>query len=145
VELPDEAPWYRLIDHTGDLAILVRARSLPGLYDACTRALFDVILDVRTVEPRETIVVRVEGAVDGEDLLVRYLSELLFLHDARSWLFCRARAVVLGTDHLEIEVAGEPFDAERHAIERQVKAVTYHHLLLAESRDGFTARLVLDL
>jgi SHS2 domain-containing protein len=140
-----EAPWYRLIDHTGDIALLVRAATLPELYDACTRALFDVILDVRTVEPRETVPVRVSGAVDSEDLLVRYLSELLFLHDARSWLFCRARAIVLSPGRLEAEVVGEPFDPGRHAIERQVKAVTYHHLLLAEARDGWTARLVLDL
>jgi SHS2 domain-containing protein len=136
---------YRLIDHTGDLALLVRAPTLHDLYDVCTRALFDVILDVRTVEARQSHPIRIDGAADAEDLLVRYLSELVFLHDSRGWLFRGARVDVIERDHLEAEAAGEMFDPARHRIERQVKAVTYHHLLLAEDRDGWTSRLVLDL
>ena len=140
-----ESPWYRLLDHTGDMALLVRAPTLEALYDAATRAFFDVMLDVRTVEPKQSIPVRVNGAVDAEDLLVRYLSELLFLHDARGWLFCGASILKLARDQVVAEVKGELFDPARHFIERQVKAVTYHHLLLSEDRDGWTARCVLDL
>ncbi len=140
-----EAPWYKLLDHTGDIAILVRAPSLEQLYSAATRALFDVIGDVVRVEPRQAVPVKVTGAVDREDLLVRFLGELLFLHDARDWLFREAKILTLTDDTVEAEALGEPFDAERHVIERQVKAVTYHHLLLSEDRDGWSARLVLDL
>ncbi|MBZ5640470.1 MAG: archease [Acidobacteriia bacterium] len=140
-----EVPWYRLIDHTGDLAMLVRAATLGELYDAAARALFDVILDVRTVEPRERLEVGVEGAADAEDLLVRFLSELLFLHDSRGWLFRGAEVHDLSTDRLRATAIGEPFDPARHAIVREVKAVTYHHLLLSEDADGWSARLVLDL
>jgi SHS2 domain-containing protein len=140
-----EAPWYRLLDHTGDLALVVRAADLPRLFDAATRALFDVILDVRKVEPKDTVRVEIEGAVDREDLLVRFLSELLFLHDAQGWLFCGARIRSIADTGLRAEAVGERFDPGRHAIERQVKAVTYHELLLSEDRDGWSARLVLDL
>ena len=140
-----EVPWYRLIDHTGDIAMLVRAATLPALYGAAARALFDVILDVRTVEPRERLDVGVDGAVDAEDLLVRFLSELLFLHDSRGWLFRGAEILELGSDRLRASAIGEPFDPARHAIQREVKAVTYHHLLLSEDAEGWSARLVLDL
>jgi SHS2 domain-containing protein len=139
------APWYQFLDHTGDIAILARAPTHEGLYSVATRALFDVIADVIHVEPRETVPVRVTGAVDREDLFVRFLSELLFLHDARGWLFRDATVHTLTDDTVEAEAVGEPFDPERHVIEREVKAVTYHHLLLSEDRDGWSVRLVLDL
>lgn len=140
-----ETPWYRLLDHTGDMAILVRARTREGLYDAATRAFFDLMLDVRTVKGCEKVPIRVKGAVDPEDLLVRYLSELLYLHDADGWLFRGARVAALTDTELEAEADGERFDATRHVIERQVKAVTYHHLLLSQDRDGWSARVVVDL
>jgi SHS2 domain-containing protein len=140
-----DAPWYRLLDHTGDIAILVGAPTLGGIYDAATRALFDVILDVRTVEPRERVEVRVAGAVDAEDLFVRYLSELLFLHDTAGRVFCGAEVLGLGAGAMAAVALGETIDPARHAIQREVKAVTYHHLLLSEDREGWSARVVLDL
>jgi SHS2 domain-containing protein len=140
-----ESPWYRVMDHAGDIAILVRAATMPELFGAATRALFDVILDVRTVETKEEVPVRIDEAVDDEDLLVRYLSEVLFLHDARGWLFNGARIKNVGQGIVEAHALGESFDDSRHRIERQVKAVTYHHLMVSRDRDGWTARFVLDL
>jgi SHS2 domain-containing protein len=139
------APWYEFLDHTGDMGILARAPTHEALYSVATRALFDVIADVTHIEPRETVPVRATGAVDREDLVVRFLSELLFLHDARGWLFCDATVRTLTDETVEADAMGEPFDPERHAIERQVKAITYHHLLLSEDRDGWSLRVVLDL
>ncbi len=140
-----EAPWYRLLDHTGDLGFVVRAASLPGLYDAAVRALFDCILDVRTVRPARRRRVEIADAADREDLLVRFLSELVFLHDARDWLFRGAEVETIEDTRVLARAVGERFDPARHVVERQVKAVTYHHLLLSEDRDGWSARVVLDL
>ncbi len=140
-----ESSWYRILDHTADISVLVRAPTLNDLYDAATRALFDVILDVRTIEPRESVRVEVADAADSEDLIVRYLSEVLFLHDARDWVFRGASVEELQDRRVVAHPVGERFDAARHRIERQVKAVTYHNLLLSQDRDGWTARFVLDL
>ncbi len=139
------SPWYRLLDHTGDVALLVRAPTLEGIYDGAARALFEVIVDVRTVGATDSVPVEVERAVDAEALLVRFLSELLFLHDARGWLFRGFDARSLSAEAVRGEASGERFDPHRHRILRQVKAVTYHHLLLSRDADGWSARLVLDL
>ena len=136
---------WRLLDHTGDMAVLVRARTLRGLFDGAARALFGVILDLESVEERTEVVVRVEGAVDAEDLLVRFLSELLFLHDARGWLFHRVRIEELETNRVTCVALGEAYDPRRHRVARQVKAVTYHGLRLLEGEGGWSARVVLDL
>ncbi len=89
--------------------------------------------------------VEIGEAVDREDLLVRFLGELLFLHDAKDWVFSGARVASLSRIALRGEALGERFDPARHRIARQVKAVTYHHLLLSEDRGGWSARVVLDL
>jgi SHS2 domain-containing protein len=143
--VPDSTGRYELIDHTGDIAILVRAPTLPSLYDTAARALFDVILDVATVEPKLRCPVSIGDAADAEDLLVRFLSELLFLHDARGWLFAGFDTSAIASTRIEGEALGEMFDPVRHAVRRQVKAVTYHYLLLSQDAEGWSARLVLDL
>lgn len=143
--MSEDVPRYQVLDHTGDFAILVRGDTLPELYDAATYALFDVILDVRGVEARESVPLRIEGAADEEDLLVRYLSELLFLHDARHWVFRGARVRAIGQGSVDADVLGERFDPARHSVRRQIKAVTYHALLVSEDAQGWSARVVLDL
>jgi SHS2 domain-containing protein len=44
-------------------------------------------------------------------------------------------------------IAGEPMDAERHILDHEVKAVTYHGLTLQAGRDGkgLVAELILDI
>lgn len=136
---------HELIEHTGDIGFRVQAPALESLYDAATEALFDVILDVESVAAREPVDVAVSGASDPPDLLVRFLSELLFLHDARDWLFRRFETDSVSAQSIAGRAYGERFDPKRHVILRQVKAVTYHHLRLAQTAAGYEARVVLDL
>lgn len=140
-----ESPWFRLLDHTGDMAVLVRAATLEQLYDVLTRAFFEVMLDTRAVRAQAEVPVSIEDAVDAEDLVVCWLSELLFLHDARGWVFRGARVSEVDATSIRAVALGERFDPGRHRIDRQVKAVTHHHLLLSQDREGWSARCVLDL
>lgn len=140
----NEAGW-EILDHTGDIALRVFAPDLEGLFTAAVPALFDVIVDVRTVEPRDRSPVAIDGAVDEADLLVRFLSELLYRHDAEGRLFRDARIVRMEPTRLAAEAIGEAFDPARHAIAREVKAVTYHGLALTRTPRGVEARIVLDL
>jgi SHS2 domain-containing protein len=139
-------PGYRLVDHTGDLALEIWAPDLEGLHDAAARALFESILDLASVLPADRVVLRVAEAADPADRLVRFLSELLFLHETQDWLFCGAQVLELSDTALVAEGIGERFDSSRHRIERQVKAVTYHRLRLERVEGGlWRASVVLDL
>ncbi len=136
---------HELLDHTGDIGFRVRAGSREALFAGAVRALFDVIVDVETVEARQAVPVSVTGGLDDADGLVRFLSEILFLHDARGWLFRGARSVSLGPSTIEAVAEGEPFDPARHAILRQVKAVTYHRAQVRREGETWVAEIVLDL
>lgn len=141
---PGEA-GHRLVDHTGDMALLVWAPTLSALFDEATRALFGVILDVGSVRPAHALPISIAGAADRDDLLVRFLSELHFLHDARGWLFRELRVRTIDEHSIEGDALGERMDPARHVILRQVKAVTYHALAVREENGGWRASVVLDL
>jgi SHS2 domain-containing protein len=69
---------YQPLSHTGDLGMLVYGRDLPELFAHAAWAMFDLMSDATTMRPQQTVTVSVE-ATDLEDLLVRWLNELLYL------------------------------------------------------------------
>jgi SHS2 domain-containing protein len=124
----------------------VHAATRNELHDEAVKALFEVILDdLGSVRPRRRTAIEVVDAEDPGDLLVRFLSEFLYLHDAHGWLFSGAEVHRVDDHEIVAEGIGEVFDPSRHRIARQVKAVTYHGLSVGQDGSGWSARIVLDL
>ena len=71
----------RVLDHTADYMVEVSAPTLSELLAEAALALFETVGDVKTVRPRDEVSVSVEAA-DREELLVTWLTELLFLHES---------------------------------------------------------------
>ena len=85
------------------------------------------------------------SAVDLEDLLVRWLSELLYLYDTQRLLCCTFHCTLLEPTHLTATVAGESLDPERHPIDTEIKAVTYHQIAVEQVEGRWQARVIFDL
>jgi SHS2 domain-containing protein len=132
------------LDHTGDLGILVRAATQEELFERAAAAMFCLVGDTGTVGETLVETVRVE-AEDRETLLVAWLSELLYRHVVRGRLYRYFEVRALGETHLEGRVRGEPLDELRHEVETELKAVTYHGLLVSEDREGWSARVIFDV
>ncbi|MFQ5877820.1 MAG: archease [Acidobacteriota bacterium] len=137
---------YELFEHTADIGALVRAATLPRLFENASRALFDLMCDRRRVRPRRRLRVGVEGT-GLEDLLVCWLNQLLYLHETGPWLFARAEVTRVDATRCRARgaVLGEPFDRSRHVLIREVKAVTYHQVRLVRGRSAWRVRLVFDV
>ena len=135
---------HLVLDHTGDYMVEVSARSLPELFGEAALALFETITDVTTVRPRERVRVSVQAA-DTEELLVTWLTELLFLYESERWLLCRFEPRFPDDHHVEADAWGEKLDPDRHPIDREVKAVTYHRMALVREGDLIKTRIVFDL
>ncbi len=126
---------YRFVDHTADMMVEVTAPDRAGLYSDAARSLFAILTDLDGIEPRESRQLRIEA--DGwEQLLVTWLTELLFLYETELWLFSRFEILELEPNVLEAVAWGERLDPERHPIEREVKAVTYHRLGVVRRRQN---------
>jgi SHS2 domain-containing protein len=135
---------YEPLSHTGDLGMAVYGRDVPELFAHAAWAMFDLMSDATSIQPQQTIPVHVEGT-DLEDLLVRWLSELLYLYDTQRFLCCAATFTVLEPTRLTAAVRGETFDAARHPIDTEIKAVTYHQLAITQYAGRWQARVIFDL
>src|SRR5262245_59050417 len=106
--------------------------------------MFDLINYATTIRPRHTVTLSL-SATDVEDLLVRWLSELLYLYDTQRLLCCSFTFATLEPTHLTATVAGEPLDPERHPIDTEIKAVTYHQIAVEQVAGHWQACVILDL
>ena len=133
-----------MLDHTADYMVEVSASSLSELFGEAARALFETITDLETVRPREEVSLSVEAG-DMEELLVSWLTELLFLYENGQWLFCRFEPRVVDDKRLEAKAWGEKLDPDRHPIDREVKAVTYHRMAVVREGGLFKTTIVFDV
>ncbi|MDQ7052218.1 MAG: archease [candidate division KSB1 bacterium] len=138
------ASGYRQIDHTGDIGIWVTASDMRELFAMAARAMFEIVADLSVVRPKEKWPVAIE-AEDTDALLVRWLSELNFMHITQEKLFCRFNIRELTGTRVVAEVFGETIDPDRHTIYTEIKAVTFHGLHIRETAEGVEAQIIFDM
>jgi protein archease len=137
---------YEFFEHTADIGAVVRGVTLPRLFENASRAMFDLICDRRTVRPRRAARIVVTGT-SLEDLLVRWLSELLFRLETEGMLFTSFAVGRVDRTLLRARgvARGEPIDRTRHRLKREIKAVTYHQIRLVRGRSAWRVRIVFDV
>jgi SHS2 domain-containing protein len=135
---------YEWFEHTADLGLRIRAGDLDLLFAEAAQALFATIVeDLATVRPERTVEVRLEG--DERDLLLfDWLKELLYHFDAEHLLFGKF-AVEVREDGLTGTAWGEPLDRDRHMLDHEVKAITYHGLRVEKVGEQWEAEVIVDI
>lgn len=135
---------FELFEHTADLGLRVRAADLDTLFAEAARGLFSMVVeDPATVRPEQRIDVRL-GPDGLEYLLFDWLKALLYEFDSRHLLFSRFE-VQVGDGGLTGSAWGEPLDRDRHILEHEVKAITYHGLRVERDGEGWLAELIVDI
>ena len=83
-------------------------------------------------------------ADERDDLLYDWLDELLFLFDTKHVLLCQFD-VRVKDGGLAATVRGEAVDPDRHRLDMEVKAITYHELKVERTSGGWLAEVIVDL
>lgn len=135
---------HHFLEHTADLGLLARGGTLAELFEALAEGLARVVGPADGLEARDRRVVELE-AEDLEALAVDYLGEVLRIIQGDHFLVSSARVIDIDERHVRAELVGELYDPSRHEIATEVKAVTYHGLLVAPEDAGWTGRVILDL
>lgn len=135
---------YETFDHTADLGLRIRSPDLKPLFEEAAEALFSIIVDdLKRIEPVQRFEVELAGT--EYDLLVfDWLRELLYQFDVPKMLFSKFE-VSLGGEGMRGIAWGEPYDAVRHKLAHEVKAITYHDLLVKQVPDGWLAEVIVDI
>ncbi len=137
---------FEVVEHTGDLAVRLRARDFAGLVAAgvdALRAQLFVGTAARDAPRRETHV-RVQG-VDREDTLVQALCEAL--HAMQEGEMCPLEIEVreLEGGALALRLAGPAPDGQRLRRVDEIKAVTYHGVAIREAAGELETLVVFDV
>ncbi len=135
---------FLILDHPADLGIEAYGQTLAESFEQAALGLMSVILDPSTVATPETKQVDLD-AVDIEQLLVKWLSEILYLYDGQRFVPVRFSISRISPDTLRARVFGEEFCEERHSTRLDVKAITYHQLSVHQDNGGCRVRVFLDI
>lgn len=135
---------FHLLEHTADIGFEAFGATREQAFANAALALTHLMADPESILPREEYSLHAEGS-DVPDLLVNWLSEILYQFDAEGWLF-RDFDVENVTDRsLSATARGEKFDRTRHQPRLMVKAITYHQLEFRETEQGWRAQVYVDV
>ena len=132
---------YEEIEHTADVGIRAYGRTLDELFANAAEGMFSLIADLATVKPIGEIEVRV-SADDAPTLLLRWLTDLLYVHETEHLLFSSFDAKV-GAGSVVGLARGEGMDKSRHGLKLAIKAVTRHRLTVDPQRG--IAEVIFDI
>lgn len=135
---------HRLLEHTADMGIEASGETLEELFAEAAYGLLEIIAGAPELYSREERSVTVEGG-DTEELLVHWLNEILYLFEIKRFFPLDFEIEEVRGNRLRARVRGEPFDPQRHPVEREVKAVTYHQLRVEKTDGLWHARVYVDL
>jgi SHS2 domain-containing protein len=135
---------YEAFEHTADLGLRIRAADLNTLFAEAAQALFAAIVDDwETVQPKQRFDIELQPD-EHVYLLFDWLNELLYRWDTEHMLFGRFE-VRIDESGLKGTAWGELLDRARHTLAHEVKAITYHGLLVEKTADGWLAEIIVDI
>jgi len=143
---------FEYLEHTADVKFRARGRSLEEVFENAALAMLGAMIDPSTVRLDETWTVETESE-SLEDLLYRWLSEILYLFEVELAVFSKFEVALEESEagwRLSGRIGGERVDPKRHLFETEVKAVTLHQFeikreAVEEGDDIWTAQVVLDV
>lgn len=135
---------WELLDHTADVRLLVRGGDIADLFITAARALTELLVGAVLPVAAEYRTIRAEG--EGlEEVLVDLLREILFLFQGEGMIAVRYDILEIGKTLLTVRVGCAAFDPTCMSVETDIKAITYHDLVVVEDDRGVSARIVCDV
>jgi SHS2 domain-containing protein len=135
---------YRLLEHPADVGIEARGHGLDEAFKYAALGLTSIIVEPASVDASEERFVSLDGT-DAENLLVRWLSEIIYLYDGESFLISDVKINSVTRVGLEATLTGERVNVSKHKLKMDVKAITYHQLKVEETSEGVLLRVFLDI
>jgi SHS2 domain-containing protein len=135
---------YELIDHTADVGVKAFGKTLDEAFENAAKGMFDIITDKSEIEFVGQYKIELK-ADDLEQLLVDWLSELLFLHSAKNLIFSNFKVEIDQKENkLTGNLFGEKLDISKHKVGTEIKAVTYH-MLEVKKKKPYHVQVLFDI
>jgi SHS2 domain-containing protein len=135
---------YEIVEHTADVGIKAYGKNTSEAFENAAKGMFDLITDCSEIENVGQYNIQLE-ATDLEQLLVDWLSELLFLNSAKNLVFGFFKVEVdVENSCLSALVFGDKFNISQYKIGVEIKAVTYH-MLEVKNKHPYHVQVLFDI
>ncbi|MMZ63010.1 hypothetical protein D1872_252430 [compost metagenome] len=134
-----ECPGFAHGEHTADVLVIVKGRTLEELFEESALAVYEIITDTSRVKPKVKVEVQ-ETGIDLYNLLYRWIEALLYYTDSEGLVFSLFRVCRIWEEGEEWKIHalawGEKFDPQRHEHRTIVKAMTYAQMEIKKLDDA---------
>jgi SHS2 domain-containing protein len=132
---------FLVVEHTADWALQVRGHDFGQLLLSAAWGMNSLLVaDLTTVKPIREQSLEVT-AFDRESMLVEWLSELAYLAERDAFVACTFALDSVSPERLQARLWGDVVPA----LQKHIKAVTYHKLQVQETAAGLEAIIVFDV
>ncbi len=136
---------FEFFEHTADVGIRAYGDTLEEAFEEAARGVFEVMTDTSKVEPIYCVDINVFG-YDLENLLYKWIEELLYYYDSELLLFSKFD-IKIDEENVTLtgRACGEKFDPNKHEKRTVVKAMTYHMMEIRKTEKGYEVQFVVDI
>ena len=129
-----------------DIAYEAYGKNLNELFENAAMAIFELSAKLNSVLPKKKLEIKLENK-NMDNLLYDFLSEILFLKDSKYMVFGKSKVDVKEgkPNRLTATLYGDTIDPKKQKLENDIKAVTMHLFELKKTKQGYYARVVVDI
>jgi len=139
---------FELVDHTADVGIKAHGSTLTELFENAARGMFAVIAGEKYKAQGSKIEKKIEineNKDNLEEILVSWLSELLYIFNREKIYLDNFRILSLNNNGIKAETSGVNIDLYQSDLYTEIKAVTFHNLKIEEDIEGFSCTIIFDV
>jgi len=138
---------YKLIDHTADIGVEIRAESLEALYRESIKALFYLLTDIEieTIKYKKTELIRKRIDLENKDpgdTLIELINNIIFIVDTKHLI---PVDLDVGLNQKKVRFLVFFLKDKEKLLKREIKAATYHNYQLLREKQAFSVRLIFDI
>ena len=135
---------YEIVEHTADVGIKAFGKTLSEAFENAAKGMFDIITNNSEIESTGQYDIELE-APDLEQLLIDWLSELLFLNTSQNLVFSFFKVEIdEKKKRLVAHIFGEKYNISKHKMGVEVKAATYH-MLEVKNKKPYHVQVLFDI
>ena len=130
-------------EHTADVGFRLQRPTRELLFADAARAMLGLIAPDSQFSAEISKSVSAQGD-DDEQLFVNWLSELNVIFQTELFVPVEFESIEMMPDSITAQVKGGRVNPEKHNIELEIKAVTYHKLYVKQE-DEWKAQVIFDI
>jgi SHS2 domain-containing protein len=133
---------FEELEHTADIRVKVKSPTLEALFAEAATGMMKILYGHADPGKIERLI---SVSSDGiENLILDFLSEVLFISEVESIVFSEV-SVSLSGNNVSAVMNGEAFDPEKHRGGTEIKGISYSGLRILKEDTGYVLDILFDV